>query len=160
MQGSNNGVDAPSFLPGSIAFANEIPDESPIFISELCAAILMICLAIDWPREMLRTCVLFGDTQDSVAALVKGSSSSPLGAMLVCLFRNCVARGATLWWVEYVHTKSNSAASPSRDCNAHTGAPCDQSTGTRAYRVSRTIQVSGIHPPGGHDGDTKANRYT
>ena len=58
-----------------IVMVNNIPGESPIVIFELCAAILMACIALQWPNGKHRTFVLRGDNQAAVAAFVKGSSS-------------------------------------------------------------------------------------
>ena len=52
--------------------------ESPIFLYEICAAILMVYTANEWCDSTTRTCVLCVDNQAAVAALVKGSSSSDL----------------------------------------------------------------------------------
>ena len=64
----------------------DIPGESPIFTYELCAAILMVCGSLDWPRNQPRTCVLCVDNKASVAALVKGSSKSKIGSLLTTFF--------------------------------------------------------------------------
>ena len=69
-----------------ISLAVEDKTESPIFIYELCAAILMACIAITWPRTDPRTCVLCVDNKAALADLVKGGSSSHLGTLLVTLF--------------------------------------------------------------------------
>ena len=118
--------------------ANAIPGESPISIFELCAAIPMVCIALDWPQQKHRTCVLCRDNKAAVSAPVKGSSTSTLGALLTTLFWTLAARGATTWWIEYVRTKSNYADTPSRDCNAQCGYGCTRLTGhaPSAFRES------------------------
>ena len=98
----------------STSMVTALPDESPIFIHELCVSILTARLALNWSRDKQRTCLLRVDNQAAVAALVKGSPSSPVGALLASLFWNVAARCATLWWAEYVHAKSNDADAPSR----------------------------------------------
>ena len=52
--------------------------ESPIFLYELCAAILMVFIANQWMGDTPRTCVLCVDNKAAAAALIKGSSSSDL----------------------------------------------------------------------------------
>ena len=69
-----------------VDMVKNIPGESPIFIFELCDAILLERLSLKWPRSKKRTCVLCVDNQAAVAALVKGSSSSALGTLLSSLF--------------------------------------------------------------------------
>ena len=104
-----------------IVMVNNIPGDSPIFIFELRAAILMACIVLQWPNDKQRTCVLCVDKQAAVAALVKGSSSSTLGTPMAPLCWNIAAPGGTLWWIEYVREKSNDADSPSRRCNSKGG---------------------------------------
>ena len=96
-----------------------LPDESPISIYELCAAILMACIATEWSRGKHRIGVLCVGNQAALVALVKWSSSSELGTLMAPLFWSCLARGNALWWIEYVHTKSNVADAPSRDCSPY-----------------------------------------
>ena len=107
-----------------IELVRDAPVESPIFIYELCAAILMVCIAREWPRQTHQTYVLCVDNVAAVDALVNGSSTSPIGTLLTTLFRNLAARGATLWRIEYVRTKSNHADQPSRECDAQNGSRC------------------------------------
>ena len=66
----------------------------------------MDCIPLTWPPNQSRTCVLCVDNEDAVAALVKGSSTSPLGSLPASLFWSIAARGSTLWWVEWVGNKS------------------------------------------------------
>ena len=101
-----------------IVMVNNIPGESPIFIFELCDAILMACISLQWPNDKQRACAPRVDNQAAVAAMVKGSSSSTLVTLLASLFRNIAAQGTTLWRIEYVRTKSNDSDTPSRWCNS------------------------------------------
>ena len=110
-----------------LSWINENSDESPIFIYELCAAILVAFCALDWPRTA-RTCVLCIDNQAVVATLVKGSSSSQLGSLLANLFWTIAARCTTTWWIEYVHTKSNTADQPSGWCDKTERGQCTSPT--------------------------------
>ena len=105
------------------------PGESPIFTYELCAAILMVCISLDWPTNSHRTCVLCVDNQAAVAALVKGSSTSPIGTMLATLCWTLAARGTAMWRIDYVRAESNHADRPSRECDAPHGSTCSRSFG-------------------------------
>ena len=93
------------------------------------AAVIMACVSIGRILDSHRTGALCVDNQAAVGALVKGSSTSPLGALLTHLFRTCDARGTALWWIGYVRAKSNIADLPSRDCASHAGTNCGNSTG-------------------------------
>ena len=112
-----------------IDMVNNRPGESPIFIFELCAAVLMARLALEWTSDKQRTCVLCVGNQGAVAALVKGSSSSALGTLLASLFWNLSEKGPILWRIEYVHTKSNDADAPSRWCTSNFGESCAHHSG-------------------------------
>ena len=114
--------------------------ESPIFLYELCAAILMVYVANEWNDATPRTCVLCVDNQAAVAALIKGSSSSDLAGVLVNLFWNVAARGNTRRWIEYVNTKSNTADYPSRLCAmpAETASHRTQGEAPRKFREAFT----------------------
>ena len=101
-----------------------LPEESPIFLYELCAAILVVCCSLECPDAANRTCALCVDNKAAVATLVKGSSSSPIGTLLANLFWTLATRGDLLWWVEYVHTKSNGADLPPRHCDAQSRGLC------------------------------------
>ena len=111
-----------------ITWVCSLPGESPIFLYELCAAILVVCCSFDWPDAANRTCVLCVDNEAAVATLVKGSSSSPVGAILANLFWTLATRGSILRWIEYVHTKSNGADQPSRRCDALPRKHCSVAT--------------------------------
>ena len=108
---------------------NEIPGESPIFIFELCDAILMVCLVLDWPNDKQRTCVLSVDNQAAVAATVKGSPSSTSGTLMASLFWNLAARWSKIWRIEYVHAKSNHADASSRWCTSSCESERNRRTG-------------------------------
>ena len=90
--------------------------ESPIFLYELCAAVLMVYIENGWGNTKPRTCVLCVDNQADVAALVKGRSTSDLAGVLANLFWDAASRGNTRRRIEYVRAKSNSADDPSRQC--------------------------------------------
>ena len=104
-----------------LGWVGDLPDGPPIFLFEMCAAILMVCCSLEWVNADDRTCVLRVDNKASVASLVKGSSQSPAWTLLASLCWALAARGSVKWWAEYVHTKSNSAAGPSRVCDALPG---------------------------------------
>ena len=112
-----------------LEMVNGPPGESPIFVFELCASILMVCISLSWPRDQHRTRVLCVDNKAAVAALVKGNSTSKIGSLLTTLFRNLADRGTATWRVEYVHTKSNRADQPSRNCSADHERKCTPSNG-------------------------------
>ena len=104
--------------------------ESPIYIYELAATVLTACEAAYRSDGKPRTCVLCIDNQAALAALIKGSSSSTLGTILVNLFWSVAARCPVVWWFEYVNTKSNAADPPSRACDAPLGVDCKRSSGS------------------------------
>ena len=112
-----------------LELVNDLPNESPIFLFEMCAAILMVCCSSGWENKDARTCELRVGNKAAVEALVKGSSSPPAGALLANLFWTLATHGSIIWWIEYVHTKSNSADGPSRDCTALLGDGCSRNTG-------------------------------
>ena len=105
---------------------NELPGESPISICELYAAILTARLALDWPRDKQRNGFLCVDNQADVAALVNGSPSSNLGTTMASLFWNLAAMGSTIWWIEYVHAKSNDFDAPSRRYTSSFESECNR----------------------------------
>ena len=104
------------------AMAVDAEGESPIFLYELCAAILLVYIANGWMGATPRTRVLCVDNQAAVAARIKGISPPDLAGSLVNLFWNVAARGNTRWRVEYVDAKSSSSDSPSRQCKLPTEA--------------------------------------
>ena len=108
---------------------NELEGESPIFIFELAAAVLAACLVITQNDGVARTCVLCVDNKAALAALIKGSSSSELGAILVNVFWSVASRCPVLWRFEYVNTKANAEDPPSRDCNAPLGIERTRASG-------------------------------
>ena len=58
--GENKTV-VPTHLPvWFTTMATALPDESPVFIYELCASVIMARLALNWSRDEQRTCVLRG----------------------------------------------------------------------------------------------------
>ena len=111
------------------AMAEPAEGESPIFLYELCAAILMVYIANEWADTTPRTCVLRVDNQAAATALIKGSSPSSIAGALVSLFWNVAARGNTRWWIEYLNAKSNSADYPSRQCDKPTETICGTARG-------------------------------
>ena len=70
------------------------------------------------------------DNKAALAALIKGSSSSELGATFVNLFWSMAARCPVIWRFEYVNTKANAADPPSRVCGAPMGLACGRASGT------------------------------
>ena len=122
--------EAHTHLPDRFCkLAESCGNESPIFICELCAAILMVYTAVEWRDVEPRTCVLCVDNKEAVAALVKGSSPANIAGVLVNLFWNVSARGNARWWIEYVNTKSNTADRPSRLCAIPLGTTCNATHG-------------------------------
>ena len=89
----------------------------------------MVYIANEWEDDAPMTCALCVDNKAAVSALVKGSSTSKLGTVLVNLFWNVAARGSIRWRVEYVNTKSNAADFPSRICALPHGTRCSFSHG-------------------------------
>ena len=114
--GSTKTTVSTRLLRRFVLAVTSIPDESPISTYELCASMLMAGAATEWSRDRQRTFFLCVDNQAALAALVKGSSSAELGTLLASLFWPCVARGNTLWRIEYVRAKSDDADAPSLDC--------------------------------------------
>ena len=110
-----------------MAFAADA--ESPIYLFELAATVLTACLAAYLPDGNRRTCVLRIDNKAAIDALIKGSSPSALGTVLVNLFWSVAARCPVAWWFEYVDTKSNAADPPSRVCDAPMGVNCTRRSG-------------------------------
>ena len=133
-------IAARALLPNDVTVSLHLPlwfvdmtfdleEESPIFVFELTAAILAACLVILQNDGEARSCVLCVDNKAALAALIKGSSSSELGTILVNLFWSLTARCPVIWWFEYVNTKANAADPPSRVCNAPSGVLCDRTSG-------------------------------
>ena len=118
-----------------MAFASEA--ESPIYLFELAATILTACEVANRSDGYHRTCVLCIDNKAALAALIKGSSSSALGAVLVNLFWSVAARCPVVWWFEYVNTKVNAADPPSRVCDAPLGMECTRTSGEVPPEFSR-----------------------
>ena len=73
--------------------------------------------------------------------LIKGSSSSALGAVLVNLFWSVAARFPVVWWFEYVNTKSNAADPPSRVCDTPLSVACARSSGGIPPEFSRMFSA-------------------
>ena len=119
--------------------ANSTVGESPIFIFELCAAVLMVFLANEWGDTIPRTCVLCVDNQAAVNAMIKGITTSDLAGVLINLFWNVASRGSTRWWVEYVNAKSNIADYPSRQCDQPDRDTCLSVSGTTPMEFQATF---------------------
>ena len=113
---------------------------SAIYLFEICAAILAITVVSQFNTEPSRTCVLCIDNQAALAALVKGSTSSELGTILVGVFWAFAARSSVYWWMEYVHTDSNDADHPSRRCSADTAPQCLSNSGLTPDAFTRAFQ--------------------
>ena len=82
-----------------MAFAADA--ESPIYLFEHAATVLTACLAAYRSEGNRRTCVLRIDNKAALDALIKGSSSSALGAVLVYLFWSVAARCPAVWRFGY-----------------------------------------------------------
>ena len=141
-------VASRALLPDDLTVSTHLPQwfidmalaaegESPIYLFELAAAILAACLVILHNDGNTRACVLCVDNKAALSALIKGSSSSLLGAILVNVFRSMPARFPIVWRLEYVNTKSNAADPPSRACDAPLGKACDLSSGVIPPEFSR-----------------------
>ena len=117
--------------------------ESPIYLFEIAAAIFAACLVYFHSDGESRTCVLCVDNKAALAALVKGSSSSQLGSVLINVFWSLAARSPITWWFEYVNTKANAADHPSRECDAPTGVNCTRSSGVIPPDFSRVFSSWG-----------------
>ena len=112
-------IAARALLPGDVtasthlpkwfvdtAFAAEVDTrESPIYLFEHAATILTSFLLAYHSDGSPRTCVLRIDNRAALSSLIKGSSSSELGTVLVNLFWSVAARRPIVWWFEYVNTK-------------------------------------------------------
>ena len=71
-------------LPGwFVKLANEADGELSIYIFEICASTLPGCVAHEPHDGAPRSCVLCIDNQAALDAIVKGSSTSELGTILV-----------------------------------------------------------------------------
>ena len=117
--------------------------EAPIYLFEICAAILTACVAVESSLETTRPCVLCIDNQAALAALIKGSASLELVTVLVGVFWAIAARSPAQWWLEYVHTDSDDADAPSRDCNAAGVRTCSLSSGTSPLDFAKTFESWG-----------------
>ena len=111
--------------------------ESPIYLFEMAAAILTACVVSTRSDGNPRTCVLCVDNKAALAALIKGSSASELGAILINLFWSVAARCPVVWRFEYVNTKSNAADPPSRERDAPMGLTCAKIIGEVPSNFSR-----------------------
>ena len=147
-------VHLPTWFAGLV---EETPGESPIFAYELCAAILMVCITLNWPRNQHTTVVLCVDNKAAVAALVKGSSSSTIGSLLTTLFWNLASQGPITWWIEYVHTKSNHTDHPPRNCSADQNGTCNRPDGLCPPQFHRVFNSWGCPSQRGHRGTTTEN---
>ena len=125
-----------------MAFAADA--ESPIYLFELAATILTACEVAYRSDGNHRTCVLCVDSKAAFATLVKGSSSSALGNVLVNLFWSLAARCPVVRRFEYVNTKSNAADPPSRVCDTPLGVDCARSSGEIPPEFSRLFPPRGV----------------
>ena len=145
----------------------------PIFLCELCAAILMVYIANEREISTARTCVLRGRNKEAVDALAKGGTSSVLGSILSNLFWATADRGNTRWRIEYARAQSSIPDKPSRMrtvpcagvCTACEGV-CTASACSVPFEgvcsaprdVSHGVLVVGEHPPGGIPDSTTITR--
>ena len=120
--------------------ATNTEGESAIYLFEICAAILAVTVVSQINTEPSRTCVICIDNRAALDALVKGSTSSELGANLVGVFWAIAARSSVYWWLEYVHTDSNDADHPSRCCSADTAPQCLSNSGLTPDAFARAFQ--------------------
>ena len=118
--------------------------ESHIYLFELAATVLTACLMAYRYDGNHRTCVLRID-KTALAALIKGSASSSLWAVLVNLFRSVPARRPVVWWFEYANTKSNDDDHPSRVCDTPSGVDCTRCSGEIPPEFSRIFHSWGVH---------------
>ena len=89
--------------------ATKAEGESPVYLYELCAAILLARIALSWGDASNRAVVLCVDNQAAVAALTMGSSAAEFDSVLVNAFWISGARPNAQWWIEYVPTAANLA---------------------------------------------------
>ena len=89
-------------------------DESPIFLSEWRAVILMTCVLDEFADKACSVCALCVDNQTAVAAIGTGSSTSRLGTVLVWLCWNLAVCKNAHWRAQYVSAKADSSDYPSR----------------------------------------------
>ena len=125
-----------------MAFAADA--ESPIYLFELDATVLTACLAAYRSDGNRRTCVLGIYNKAAPDAIIKGSSSSTLGTVLVNLFWRVAARFPAVWWFEYVNTKSNAADHPPRVCDTPLGVECTRWSGEIPPEFSRIFSSWGV----------------
>ena len=123
-----------ALLPGDVSISTHLPkwflevafaadSEFPIYLFELAATVLTARLVAYRSDGNHRTCVLRIDNKTAIGALIKGSSSSSIGAVLANLFWSVAAQFPAVWWFDYVNTKSN-AVPPSRVCDTPLGVDC------------------------------------
>ena len=139
------GVSISTHLPKwfiEMAFAADA--ESPIYLFELDATVLTACLAAYRSDGNRRTCVLGIYNKAAPDAIIKGSSSSTLGTVLVNLFWRVAARFPAVWWFEYVNTKSNAADHPPRVCDTPLGVECTRWSGEIPPGFSRIFSTWGV----------------
>ena len=162
-------ITARALLPNDVAVSLHLPSwfvdmtfdiekESPIFISELTAAILAAFLVILQKDGEARSCALCVDNKAALAALIKGSSSSDLGEILANLYWRLAARRPVIWWFEYVNTKANAADPPSRSRDAPLGVLRNRTSGPVLPEFSRIFPIVGRHPQR-IDAPIKLKRY-
>ena len=124
---------------------------SAIYLFGICASIFSVAVASEANTQPSRTCVLRIDNQAALAALVKGSTSSELGTVLVGVFWAFAARSSVYWRMEYVRTDSDDSDRPSRRCNADSAPQCQLQSGQIPEsfffaRSNRGKRYAGLRP--------------
>ena len=104
--------------------AQESGGEAAIFLSESRAAILTAFFAIVINTTVSRSGVLCIGSQAALASQVNGSTTSALGASLVCLLCGISARPPSHRRIEYANAKSNDADENPHSCAAQSSAVC------------------------------------
>ena len=99
--------------------------------------------ANDWGNKVPRTCVLRFDNQAAAAALVKGRTSSELGAALVNISRDVDERGETRWRIQYADAISNIAGQPPRLCAMPNSTGCAKTEGSAPIGVYMAFESLG-----------------
>lgn len=76
--------------------------------------------------------------------MVKESTYSTLGTILVNLLRNVAARGNSMWRIDYLGAKSNSADAPSRWCAIPEREARTTSEGRPTGQFLKTVESWGV----------------
>ena len=99
-----------------VAISRRSDADSGILGFEFAAAVLAMCVICTLDLGQAPAGLLCVDNQGVLDSLIKGSSSSVLGAAMCSVFWNLAARSSVFVWLERVSSSANFADSPSRIC--------------------------------------------